>query len=80
MNARNIPRYVIPTAILTIAVVGIMVSISLGQYRWLAERLVSSSTIQYEAGQTEIFERLALTRLNLLAEEIAAQTKASTHC
>jgi diguanylate cyclase (GGDEF)-like protein/PAS domain S-box-containing protein len=74
MSAQNIPRYVIPTAILTIAVVGIMVSISLGQYRWLAESLVSSGATKYEAGQAVVFKRLALTRLDLLADEIASQT------
>jgi hypothetical protein len=71
MTASNIPRYLILTAILAIVVVGVMVSVFFGQYRWLAERLVTSGATQYEIGQAEEFERRASSRLLLIAEGVA---------
>jgi len=75
MTTSNIPRYLLLTAILAIAVVGIMVSVFFGQYRWLAERLVTSAAAQYEVGQADKFERRASSRLRLIAEGIAVHTE-----
>lgn len=71
MTGSPVPRYFILTAALAITVVGIMSFVFYGQYRWLAENLVSSSAELYEAGQAASFERQALGRLNRIANGIA---------
>jgi len=43
MTGKVLPRYVILVSTLALVVIGIMLSIFYGQYRWLASGIVSSS-------------------------------------
>ena len=71
MTGSIIPKYLLLTAALAMTVVGIMISVFYGQYRWLAVNLVTSSAELYEAGQAASFERQALGRLGRIANGIA---------
>lgn len=77
MTASHIPKYFLLIATIAIVVVGIMISVFFGQYRWLAERLVASSAVQHEVAQTAEFERRAIIRLNLIAHGIGVHTERS---
>ena len=49
MIGRVLPRYLILAATLTLVVVGLMLSLFYGQYRWLASDIVTRSVEEHDA-------------------------------
>lgn len=72
MTGRVLPRYVILVATLTLVVVGSMLFIFYGQYRWLANGIVSSSVEQHYVSLRGSFERRARGELHGIADTLAA--------
>jgi len=56
---------------LTLVVIGIMLSIFYGQYRWLASGIVSSSVEQHETSLSASFERRARGHLHRTADSLS---------
>lgn len=71
MTSRILPRYVILVSALTLVVIGIMLSIFYGQYRWLASGIVSSSVEQHEISLSASFERRARGHLHRTADSLS---------
>lgn len=71
MTGSIVPRYLVLTAALAIAVVGIMLSVFYGQYRWLAGNLMTSSADLFAEAQVISFERRATDRLGHVRDSIA---------
>ncbi|MEX2496468.1 MAG: EAL domain-containing protein [Woeseia sp.] len=67
-----LPRYLILAAALSIVVVGIMLSIFYGQYRWLAGGIVETSVEFHNVSLATSFERRARGTLHRIADNIAA--------
>lgn len=72
MIGRVLPRYVILAAALILVVVGLMLSLFYGQYRWLATDIVSKSVEEHNAILEGSFEGRARAQLHRLADAIAA--------
>ena len=72
MTSKVLPRYVFLVSTLTLVVIGIMLSIFYGQYRWLASGIVSSSVGQHEVSLSANFERQARDELRRIAASLAA--------
>lgn len=72
MTGRVLPRYVILVSTLILVVIGIMLSIFYGQYRWLASGIVSSSVEQHDVSESASFERQARGQLHRIADALAA--------
>jgi diguanylate cyclase (GGDEF)-like protein/PAS domain S-box-containing protein len=70
MTGSTIPKHIVLTAVLAIAVVCVMLAVFYGQYRWLAGNMLSTGTELYAAGQRSSFESRAMTRLGQAAEDI----------
>jgi len=75
MTGSTVPKYLVLTAALALTVVGVMLSVFYGQYRWLAGNLVTTSAQLYEEGQAASFERQARARLARIASAIGAHPK-----
>ncbi len=71
MTGRVLPRYVILVSTLALVVIGIMLSIFYGQYRWLASGIVSSSVEQHYISLSASFERRARGELHRIADALA---------
>jgi len=71
MTGRVLPRYVILVSTLTLVVIGIMLSIFYGQYRWLASGIVSSSVEQHELSLNASFERQARGASHRIADSLS---------
>ena len=71
MTGKILPRYVILVSTLTLVVIGIMLSIFYGQYRWLASGIVSSSVEQHELSLNASFERQARGALHRIADSLS---------
>ncbi len=72
MTGRVLPRYVILVSTLILVVIGVMLSIFYGQYRWLANGIVSSSVEQHDVSESASFERQARGQLHRIADSLAA--------
>ena len=72
MTGKVLPRYVFLVSTLTLVVIGIMLSIFYGQYRWLASGIVSSSVEQHDVSLSASFERQARGELHRIADSLAA--------
>lgn len=72
MIGRVLPRYLILAAALTLVVVGLMLSLFYGQYRWLAADIVTSSVEEHNAILQRIFEGRARSQLQRIADAVAA--------
>jgi diguanylate cyclase (GGDEF)-like protein/PAS domain S-box-containing protein len=72
MARRILPRYLILASTLALVVVGILLSMFYGQYRWLADGIVDASVQQHDAILEASFERRARGTLHRIADELAA--------
>ena len=72
MAGRILPRYLILAAALSFVVVGIMLSMFYGQYRWLAGGMVETSVASHNASLEASFERRARGTLHRIADELAS--------
>lgn len=72
MTGRILPRYLILASMLSLVVVGIMLSIFYGQYRWLAGGIVGASVDEHNASLAASFERQARGDLHRIADQLAA--------
>ena len=72
MIGKVLPRYIFLVSTLTLVVIGVMLSIFYGQYRWLASGIVSSSVGQHDISLSANFERQARIELHRIAESLAA--------
>ncbi|HEX2138755.1 MAG TPA: EAL domain-containing protein [Woeseiaceae bacterium] len=71
MTGRILPRYLILASALSLVVVGIMLSIFYGQYRWLAGGIVGASVDEHNASLAASFERQARGDLHRIADQVA---------
>ena len=72
MIGRVLSSYLILATALTLVVVGLMLSLFYGQYRWLASDIVTSSVQEHSAILQRSFEGRARSRLERTADELAA--------
>jgi diguanylate cyclase (GGDEF)-like protein/PAS domain S-box-containing protein len=72
MARRILPRYLILASTLALVVVGILLSMFYGQYRWLADGIVDASVQQHNTSLEASFERRARGALHRIADELAA--------
>lgn len=72
MARRILPRYLILVAILTTVVIGLMLSIFYGQYRWLTAGIVAASVEQHDTSLAASFERRARGQLHRIADSLSA--------
>ena len=72
MTGRVLPRYVILVSTLTLVVIGGMLVIFNGQYRWLASGIVTSSVEQHQISLSRSFERRARGELHRIADSLSA--------
>ncbi len=73
MIGKKIPRYLRMGLTLGIAVGVIMLSMFYGQYRWLANEIVTTSAKQHDAILYANFERQMRAQLHMMADEIALE-------
>ena len=73
MIGNRIPRYFQMGLTLGIAVGVIMLSLFYGQYRWLANEIVTTSTEQHDAILYASFERRVRAQLHVMADNIALE-------
>jgi diguanylate cyclase (GGDEF)-like protein/PAS domain S-box-containing protein len=71
MTGRVLPRYLILVSTLTLVVIGSMLLIFNGQYRWLASSIVSSSVEQHYVSLSDSFERRARGELHRIADSLS---------
>jgi len=74
MASRILPRYLILVATLTVVVIGLMLSIFYGQYRFLAAGIVSSSVVKHDESLAASFERRARGQLHRIADSLSGPT------
>ncbi len=72
MIGKVLPRYLILAATLTLVVVGLMLSLFYGQYRWLAADIVARSVEEHNAILEGSFEGRARAQLHKIADTVAA--------
>ncbi len=72
MIGRVLSSYLILATALTLVVVGLMLSLFYGQYRWLASDIVTSSVQEHSAILQRSFEGRARSQLERTADELAA--------
>ncbi|HLU07338.1 MAG TPA: EAL domain-containing protein [Woeseiaceae bacterium] len=66
------PRYLILASTLALVVVGIMLTMFYGQYRWLADGIVDASVREHDLSLEASFERRARGTLHRIADELAS--------
>jgi diguanylate cyclase (GGDEF)-like protein/PAS domain S-box-containing protein len=71
MASKILPRYMLLASALAIVVVGVMLSMFYGQYRWLANSIVETGVRQHEASLSASFERRARGHLHRIADDVA---------
>lgn len=72
MASRILPRYQILVTTLTIVVVGLMLSIFYGQYRYLTSEIVGSSVDKHDESLAASFERRSRGQLHRIADTLAS--------
>ncbi|RLA33785.1 MAG: hypothetical protein DRR11_04685 [Gammaproteobacteria bacterium] len=72
MASKILPRYLILVSILTVVVIGLMLSIFYGQYRWLTAGIVGASVEQHDNSLAASFERRARGQLHRIADSLSA--------
>ena len=78
MIGRILPRYIKLAATLALVVVGLMLTLFYGQYRWLAADIVSRSVEEHNAILERSFEGRARSQLHRIADSVAAVTDGPT--
>jgi hypothetical protein len=76
MIGKKIPRFFRMGLTLGIAVGVIMLSMFYGQYRWLANEIVTTGAKQHDAFLYASFERRMRAQLHMMADEIALEISA----
>ena len=71
MSSKILPRYLLLASTLVIVVVGIMLSMFYGQYRWLATSIVETSVEQHDVILSSSYERRARAQLHRISDDIA---------
>ena len=71
MASKILPRYMLLASALAIVVIGVMLSMFYGQYRWLANSIVETGVKQHEASLSASFERRARGHLHRIADDVA---------
>jgi diguanylate cyclase (GGDEF)-like protein/PAS domain S-box-containing protein len=72
MARRILPRYLILASTLALVVVGIMLTMFYGQYRWLADGIVDASVREHNLSLEASFERRSRGTLHRIADELAS--------
>ena len=72
MSSKILPRYLLLASTLAIVVVGIMLSMFYGQYRWLANSIVETSVEQHDVILAASYERRARSQLHRVADTVAS--------
>ncbi len=75
MTGRVLPRFLILATALTLVVVSLMLSLFYGQYRWLANDIVTSSVEEYDTILEGSFEARARAQLHRIADSVAITTE-----
>ena len=75
MIGRVLPRYLLLAAALTLVVVGLMLSLFYGQYRWLASEVVARSTEEHSAILERNFETRARAHLYRIAASVGVAAR-----
>jgi diguanylate cyclase (GGDEF)-like protein/PAS domain S-box-containing protein len=78
MASRILPRYLILVATLTVVVIGLMLSIFYGQYRFLAAGIVASSVVEHDESLAASFERRARGHLHRIADSLSTSDDTAT--
>ncbi|MEX2125042.1 MAG: EAL domain-containing protein [Woeseia sp.] len=71
MARRILPRYLILAVTLSLVVVGILLSMFYGQFRWLAGGIVDASVEEHNSSLEASFERRARGTLHRIADELS---------
>jgi len=71
MSSKILPRYLLLASTLAIVVVGIMLSMFYGQYRWLANSIVATSVEQHDVILAASYERRARAQMHRVADSVA---------
>lgn len=71
MLRKILPRYVILVTTLSVVVIGLMLSIFYGQYRWLVAGIVGASVGQHDTSLSASFERRARGQLHRIADSLS---------
>jgi diguanylate cyclase (GGDEF)-like protein/PAS domain S-box-containing protein len=72
MARRILPRYLIVASTLALVVVGIMLTMFYGQYRWLADGIVDAGVREHDLSLEASFERRSRGTLHRIADELAS--------
>lgn len=79
MIGSRTPRLLLLAVTLGVAVTGIMLSVFYGQYQWLANQLVETSSAEHERLLRASFERRARSQVHIAADNLAiAASKGSS--
>jgi len=70
MIGNRIPRFWLLAATLGVAAAFIMLAMFFGQYRWLADQIVTTSTAEHYAFMQSSFERRARSRMHAIADTL----------
>ncbi len=71
MSSKILPRYLLLASTLAIVVVGTMLSMFYGQYRWLANSIVATSVEQHDVILAASYERRARAQMHRVADSVA---------
>jgi diguanylate cyclase (GGDEF)-like protein/PAS domain S-box-containing protein len=72
MANKILPRYLLLASTLAIVVIGLILSMFYGQYRWLANGIVNAGVEQHGASLSASFERRSRGHLHRIADSVAA--------
>ncbi len=77
MSSSKLPRFLLFAATVSIAVAALMLSLFFVQYRWLANEITTTSSVEHNAFLAESFERRARSQMHGLADDVAAASEDS---
>ncbi len=75
MIGNRFPRFLLLVVALGVAVAAIMLTIFYGQYRWLADQIVSTSSEQHYVFLQGSFERRARSQMHGIADDLARDSE-----
>lgn len=79
MIGNRIPRFLLLSVALAVAVSGIMLSVFYGQYRWLANQITQTSSVEYHRLLQASFERRARSQMHNAADLLSAAAVDGDH-
>ena len=77
MLGSKIPRYLLLGLMLGVMIGVIMLSMLYGEYRWLANEMVNTSSAQHDASLQASFERRVRAQMHTMADQIALEIDTS---